>query len=39
MQLFFSRFVTDSVFFGGGGQYPLAAFLEETLDLALDGAL
>jgi hypothetical protein len=29
MQLFFSRFVTDS----------LAALLEETLDLALDGVL
>jgi hypothetical protein len=38
MQLFFSRFVTDSVG-GGGGQYSLAALLKETLDLALDGVL
>jgi hypothetical protein len=33
----FSRFVTDSVW--GGGQYTLAALLQETLDLALDGVL
>jgi hypothetical protein len=38
MQLFFSRFVTDSVFWGGR-QYSLAALLKETLDLALDGGL
>jgi hypothetical protein len=38
MQLFFSRFVTDSVW-GGGGKYSLAALLKETLDLALDGVL
>jgi hypothetical protein len=39
MQLFFSRFETDSVFLGGGGHYSLAALLKETLDLALDGGL
>jgi hypothetical protein len=39
MQLFFSRFVTDSVWKGGGGQYSLGALLKETLDLALDGVL
>jgi hypothetical protein len=38
MQLFFSRFVTDSLSLGGG-QYSLAALLKETLDLALDGVL
>jgi hypothetical protein len=38
MQFFVSRFVTDSVW-GGGGQYTLAALLKETLDLALDGVL
>jgi hypothetical protein len=38
MQLFFSRFVTDSVL-GGGGQYSLDALLKETLDMALDGVL
>jgi hypothetical protein len=37
MQLFFSRFVTHSVW--GRGQYSLAALLKETLDLALDGIL
>jgi hypothetical protein len=37
MQLFFSRFVTDSVW--GGGAVLLAALLKETLDLALDGVL
>jgi hypothetical protein len=35
MQLFFSRFVTGSVW--GGGAYSLAALVKETLDLALDG--
>jgi hypothetical protein len=39
MQLFFSRFVTDSLSLEGGGQYSLAALLKETLDLALDGVL
>jgi hypothetical protein len=37
MQLFFSRFVIDSVW--EAGQYSLAALLKETLDLALDGVL
>jgi hypothetical protein len=37
MLLFFSRFVTDSVW--GEGQYSLTALLKETLDLALDGVL
>jgi hypothetical protein len=37
MQLFFSRFMTDSVW--GGGQYSLPALLKETLDLALYGIL
>jgi hypothetical protein len=38
MQLFCSRFVTETQF-GGGGQYSLVALLKETLDLALDGVL
>jgi hypothetical protein len=38
MQLFFHGCDWLS-FFGGGGQYSLAALLKETLDLALDGVL
>jgi hypothetical protein len=37
MQLFFSRFVTDSVWVEG--EYSLADLLKESLDLALDGVL